>query len=147
MFYPQQLDIRYKIIMVHRYYVCETLGHRIVYSLPQPINLSFQEMPVPTELPSPTSPAEDEAIFFRKFLMVHGIRWPEKSRSGYIYMYIYKVWDLFRYLTCWDLFIKAVTWRYFSKYMSFFQLRTLNETCSVFLVKSCFRECIFDMSF
>lgn len=38
------------------------MGH--VYSLPQPINLSFQEMPVPTELPSPTSPAEDEAIFF-----------------------------------------------------------------------------------
>ena len=52
------------------------LGH--VYSLPQPINLS-QEMPVPTELPSPTSPAEDEATFFRKFLLVHGIRWPLKS--------------------------------------------------------------------
>lgn len=61
--------------------MCVDMGH--VYSLLGPINLSFQEMPVPTELPSPTSPAEDEAHFFRKFLMVHGIRWPEKSRSGY----------------------------------------------------------------
>ena len=127
MFYPQQLDIRYCIrsswfidIMC-----VGALGHRIVYSLPWPINLSFQEMPVPTELPSPTSPAEDEALFFRKFLMVHGIRWPEKSRSGYNKCETYS--DILPVGTCSSKLlhedISANTWVSFEK-------GRCNETCS-----------------
>lgn len=115
------------------------MGH--VYSLPQPINLSLQEMPVPTELPSPTSPAEDEAIFFRKFLMVHGIRWPEKSRSGYIYVYITSV-RLIQISYLLGPVHQSCYMKIFQQIHEFLSIKDAAMKPALVEVKSCFRECM-----